>query len=594
DQYLPGLWNFNERMHAYGAKTSVQINHAGASAYGARLNGQQAVSASDVPSKTGNPAPRPLEIDEIYAIVEKYAEGALRAQRAGFDCVEIHAGHSYLISQFLSPIYNKRTDEFGGTPENRARFALLVIKAIRKAVGPFFPISLRISADELLPNGNTLEDSIELLSYLADEIDILNVSAGLNDSIQYQIDKMNLPDGWRSYMAKAVKQAFPDKVIVTSGNIRSPKRATEILENGEADLLAMGRGLIAEPNWVYKVKNNQEHLLRKCISCNIGCADHRISKSRPIRCTVNPDLYYEDSHRDKQLVYPMKMVVIGGGTTALEAANTAAEIGCSVSLYERKPYLGGLAREIAQLPDKTRIQDFITYLENRSYRQRRLSIHLDHEFTLEDLEKEKPDIIVNTTGSIPLLPPIKGLKEELARETRKVFSIFDILNNMDQFQSFEDEEVVVIGGGAVGLDIVEYYAERGAKKVTIVEMQPELGKDLDFITKISMLKIVKDFEVEVLTNTMLTEVKESSFVVKKENGEIEELPFSLGFICLGMRAEAPLDQRLVDYTKENDAVYINLGDSRAARRIMEGTREARDVVNIMHHLAAERKTKMFR
>lgn len=594
DQYLPGLWNFNERMHAFGAKTSVQINHAGASAYGARLNGQQAVSASDVPSKVGNPAPRPLTVAEIYEIVEKYAEGALRAQRAGFDCVEIHAGHSYLISQFLSPIYNKRTDEFGGSKANRARFAVLVIKAVRQAVGPFFPISLRISADELLPNGNTLEDSIELLSYLADDVDILNVSAGLNDSLQYQIDKMNLADGWRSFMAKAVKQAFPDKVIVTSGNIRSPKRATEILENKDADLLAMGRGLIAEPNWVYKVKNNQEHLLRKCISCNIGCADHRISKSRPIRCTVNPDLYYEDSHREKQLVYPMKMVVIGGGTTALEAANTAAEIGCSVSLYERKPYLGGLAREIAQLPDKTRIQDFITYLENRSYRQRRLSIHLNHEFTLEDLEKEKPDIIVNTTGSIPLLPPIKGLKEELAKETRKVFSIFDILNNMNQFQSFEGEEVVVIGGGAVGLDIVEYYAERGAKKVTIVEMQPELGKDLDFITKISMLKIVNDFEVEVRTNTMLTEVKANSFVVKKEDGHMEELPFSLGFICLGMRAEAPLDQRLVDYAKANDAVYINLGDSRAARRIMEGTREARDVVNIMHNLAAERKTKMFR
>ncbi len=594
EQYVPGLWEFNERMHAYGAKTSVQINHAGASAYGLRLEGKQAVSSSDVPSKTGNPVPRPLEKEEIYAIVDKYAEAANRAQRAGFDCVEIHAGHSYLISQFLSPIYNKREDEFGGSPENRARFAKLVIEAVRKAVGPFFPITLRISADEFLPNGNTLEDSIYLLSFLADEVDILNVSAALNDSIQYQIDKMNLADGWRSYMARAVKEAYPDKIVVTSGNIRDPRRANEILENGDADLLAMGRGLIADPNWVYKVKNNQEHLLRKCISCNIGCADHRIAKSRPIRCTVNPDLYYEDSHRREQLANPMKMLVIGGGTTAMEAANTAAEIGCSVSLYEKKPYLGGLAREIAQLPDKRRIQDFITYLENRSYRQRRLSIHLNHNFTIDDLEKEKPDIIVNTTGAKPLLPPIKGLHEQLTKPDRKIFSIFDILNNLENFQSFENEEVVVIGGGAVGLDIVEYYAERGAKKVTIVEMQPELGKDLDMITRVSMMQIVKDFNVEVLCSTMLKEVKADTFLVQFPDGEEKELNFTLGFICLGMRAEAPLNEDFVKYTEENDAVYVNLGDSRAARRIMEGTREARDIVTIMRNLAAERKTKMFR
>lgn len=296
--------------------------------------------------------PRPLTTEEIYDIIDKYAEAADRAQRSGFDCVEIHAGHSYLLSQFLSPIYNKRTDEFGGSPENRARLTCLVLDAVRKSVGPQFPIALRFSADELLPGGNSVQDTLEILDYFVDKVDILNVSAALNDSLQYQIDKMNLADGWRSFMAKEVKERYPEKVVMTSGNIRDPKQATAILENGEADLLAMGRGLIAEPNWVNKVAAGKEELLRKCISCNIGCADHRIAKARPIRCTVNPDLHYEDQYKLRPVKNPTKMVVIGGGTAGLEAAATAAEVGVSVELFEAKDYLGGLGQEISRLPDK--------------------------------------------------------------------------------------------------------------------------------------------------------------------------------------------------------------------------------------------------
>ena len=590
DQYISGLWYFNEKMHAYGACTSVQINHAGASAYGLRLEGNQPVSASDIPSKKGNAIPRLLTETEIYEIVDKYAQAAQRAQRAGFDCVEIHAGHSYLLSQFLSPLYNRRTDKFGGSPENRARFTKLVVEAIRKAVGPFFPISLRFSADELLEGGNTLDETIELLSYFSDEVDILNVSAALNDSLQYQIDKMNLEDGWRSYMAKAVKERFPDKVVVTSGNIRSPKRATEILEDGDADLLAMGRGLIAEPNWVNKVASGQENLLRNCISCNIGCADHRIAKSRPIRCTVNPDLHYEDSYKMKPVLHPTKMVVIGGGTAGLETAATAAEVGVNVELFEQKDYLGGLGHEIARFPDKKRIDDFITYEINRCKELDNLSIHLNQTATIADIEAISPDIIVNATGAKPLLPPINGLKEQLANENRRVFSIFDILEDMSKFQEFEGKEIVVIGGGAVGLDVVEYYAERGAKKVTIVEMQLEIGKDLDLITKLAMKEIVKEYDVEVLVETKLTQVNENNFIVEQD-GKLIELPFDLGFVCLGMRAEAPLVRDLDIYARANDAVLINIGDSKVARRIMEGTREARDILKTIEVLETKRTQK---
>ncbi len=582
DQYLPGLWRFNEVMHAYGACTSVQINHAGASAYGLRLNGQQPVSASNIPSKTGNAIPRPLEKDEIMEIVKKYGEAANRAQRAGFDCVEIHAGHSYLISQFLSPLYNKRQDEFGGSPENRARFAQLVVAEVRQAVGPFFPICIRISADEFLEGGNSLEDTLELLTYFSEEVDILNVSAALNDSIQYQIDQMNLADGWRSYMARAVKEKL-GKVTITSGNIRSPQVANDILVRGDADLLAMGRGLIAEPNWVNKVANGQENLLRKCISCNIGCADHRIAKSRPLRCTVNPDVIHEDAFKQNQVKNNLSMVIIGGGTAALEAATTAAEVGVQVTLFEEKSYLGGLAREIARLPDKKRIDDYVVYLEERAKKLPNLTIHLNTRANLKTIEMLAPDIIVNATGAKPLLPPIKGLKEQLENPNRQVFSIFDLLNNMENFEEFEGKRIAVIGGGAVGLDVVEYYAERGAAEVSIVEMQEKLGKDLDLITRISMMDMIKRHGVQEYTETALTEVCQDHFKVKQA-GKESEIPFDIGFVCLGMRGDSPMMEALLEYGKATDTAVVNIGDSKVARRIIEGTREARDILTTIHQV----------
>lgn len=466
DSFIPSLYKLTERLHKYGACVAMQINHSGASAVPDRI-GCQPVSSSNIPSKTGGAIPRPLEKDEIFEIVEKYGKAAKRVQTAGFDAVEIHGGHSYLICQFLSPIYNKRDDEFGGSVENRTRFARMIIDSVRKEVGPMFPILFRISADDLLEGGNTLEDTLKILEYLNDEVDIFDVSAGLNDSLQYQIDSMNLPDGWRSYMSKAVRDKF-NKPTITTGNIRNPEIAERILSEGKADLIGIGRGLIAEPNWVLKVKNNQEDMLRKCISCNIGCAGHRIGLNRPIRCTVNPDIINEDEYKIRKVKRPTNVVVIGGGTAGLEAACTAAEVGCTTFIFEQKPYLGGLAREISKLPDKNRISFLPDYLIKRAEKLSNLIIYTNTKADIKTIENLRPDVIVNATGSKPLLPTIKGLMEHVDKG-ENVYSIFGLLNNIDKFtsQNFEGKKIVVIGGGAVGLDVIEFFAERKAK-VSIV------------------------------------------------------------------------------------------------------------------------------
>lgn len=577
DNYIPRLYKLCETVHQYGTCIAIQINHAGASALDSRI-GMQTVSASDIPSKPGGSLPRPLTKEEIAAIVKKYGEAAKRAQTAGFDAVEIHAGHGYLISQFLSPTMNKRTDEFGGSAENRARFAKMILEEVRKEVGPFFPVFCRISADELVEGGNMLEDTLELLTYFEEEIDLIDVSAGLNSSLQYQIDSCQLKDGWRSYMSKAVRDKF-HKPTITTGNIRSPKRAEEILENEEADFIGMGRGLIADPNWVNKVEFGEEAMLRKCISCNIGCAGHRLAQNTPIRCTVNPCVnQWEETQK---VVKPCNVVVIGGGTAGMEAACTAAEAGCQTFLIEKEKELGGLANEISKIPDKWRIGDFVKYQKERAKRLPNLYAFTEVDATVRFVKSLKPNLIVNATGSKPLLPLIEGLQEWIDNQDGKVSSILGMIQKIPEYpQDMAGKEVIVVGGGAVGLDVVEFFAPRGAS-VTIIEMMDQIGKDLDPVSKLRMKEISKKYEVTELTKTALSKVEGDRFTVKNPEGDRKEYMFDYGFVCLGMKSKSPVLTELEEAFADDRVEVVNVGDSVRARRIIEGVSEGRNIQNIL-------------
>ena len=579
DNYIPRLYKLCENVHKHGACIAIQINHAGASAMSSRI-GMQPVSASDVPSKEGGEIPRPLTKEEILHIVRKYAEAARRAQICGFDAVEIHAGHSYLISQFLSPIYNKRTDEFGGSAENRTRFAHMILEAVRKQVGPHFPIFLRISADELMEGGNTLEDTLAYLEYLEKEVDVFDVSCGLNGSIQYQIDANYLPDGWRSYMARAVKEKF-GKPCIAVGNIRHPQIAEEILAKGDADFIGMGRGLIAEPEWVNKVEYGNECDLRSCISCNIGCAGHRIGLNQPIRCTVNPAVNSGEDYIKHKIKKPCNVVVIGGGTAGLEAACTAAEVGCTTFLIEKKAELGGLASVISKIPDKKRLGEFPQYLIRRAAKLHNLFVFCNTQATTELVKSLNPDIIVNATGSEPTLPPIRGLHELVDKEDSHVATVLKMIERIPEYpEHMEGRKVVIIGGGAVGLDVMEFFTERGAR-VSMVEMLPMIGNGLDPVSRCDIHAKLKKYQVEQMVNTMLQEVRNDRFIVKTPQDEIKELPFDYGFICLGMKASTPVLKELEETFSDTNVEIINIGDSKRARRIIEGTEEGRNILSVL-------------
>lgn len=582
DSFMPRYYQLVENLHKNGATVAIQINHAGASASSART-GMETVSSSNIPTKVGGEVPRPMTREEILHTVKKYGEAAKRVQAIGFDAVEIHCGHSYLMSQFISPYYNKRTDEFGGSMENRLRFPRMVLEEVRRQVGSWFPIIVRVSAEERVPGGNTLEDTLKYLEYLDEFVDIYDVSCGLNPSLQYQIDSNFLPDGWRAYQARAVKEKF-GKPVINAGNYRDPAVVEKVLESGDVDIVGMGRGLIADPEWVNKVKNGEEDMLRKCISCNVGCAGNRIGVNRPIRCTVNPAVPEGDVYKKLKVKKNCNVVVVGAGTAGMEAACTAAEVGCNVFVLEKQDHIGGLSSFISDLPSKSRMKDFPTYLERRAAKLPNLYLFLNTEATLDKIKTFKPDVVVNATGSVPLVPPIPGLKENIA--AGNVSTIFDMINDVNAGKYPEEackgKKVVVMGGGSVGLDVVEYFAPRGAE-CSIVDMLPQIGMMADPITKCSMRETHDTYGVKEYVNTALQEVKENAFVVKTPEGNIEELTFDLGFNCLGMRANNPILEALEQEFGGTDTVVYNIGDSVRARRIMEGTMDGRAILNVLEN-----------
>lgn len=583
DRFIPGLSRLCQAVHQEGSCISVQLNHAGASALPSRI-GMTPASASDLPSKPGGEIPRPLTQDEILRIAKTFGQAAARAKCAGFDAVEFHAGHSYLASQFLSPTTNCRTDAFGGSPENRARFPKLAMQAIRDAVGPDFPIFVRVSLDEFVEGGNSVEDSLELMEHFCEHADCFSVSAGLNASIQFQIDAANLPDGWRSYMARAVRERF-HKPAIAMGNIRSPEAASDILAREDADLIGIGRGLIAEPNWVNKVRSGCTENLRPCISCNIGCAGNRIGWNRPISCTVNPALESAQEHISRTIRRPCNVVVVGAGVAGLEAACTAAEAGCNVVLLERSQRPGGLCAYLSKVSGQFRIQSFLDYLVHRARHLKNLFLLTGYDASVETISCFHPDIIVNATGSQPALPPIDGLRETLQDPSSNVFTIADVMDKEQVWAGdLSGKTVAIAGGGSSGIDAVSFFASRGAA-VTIFDRNPQIGgSDLNPVTRCSFLHTLEQYPVTAITDAVLTKVTPNAFQILRHNTP-EAIPFDYGYVCLGMRADAPLLQDLQETFQKDGVEILNIGNSVQARRMIDGVREGRGILQVLERLA---------
>lgn len=568
DRYVPGLAVLREALRDVnpGCKVALQINHPGGQTKSVRTEDQQVVGPSDVPTNPNGETPRPLTREEIDHLVRQFALAAERAKKAGFDAVEIHGGFCYLLAQFLSPRFNVRTDEYGGSVANRARFPVRVVKAVREKVGPRFPILFRFNAEEFIDGGTSLEQSRESARILeAAGVDLLHVTSGSGFSVAKHIEPMSYPQGWKAYLAAAIKKevAIP---VAAVGSIREPAVAEEILARGDADCVALGRTLIADPHWVKKTREGKP--INHCISCNV-CAGRRLAYDVPIRCSVNPLVGCEAKEfMRKPPAEKMTVLVAGGGPAGIRAAVEAARDGHSVVLAERGPRLGGRGVIAAVPPGKEKALWLVEDLA-RQVGETVCDVRLNTVVDMAFIQKVKPDYIIVATGSDSAVPPALT---NIAAET--VMLAETVLRDgiMPSHKT-----IGVVGGGSVGCECAEYLSGNG-NTVTLYEMREAVAVDTDPITRGDLLAHLAEKNVTIKTGYCMQDFADGVLTCTLGEEETKETLDLLVFAG-GMRVRSPL----LDALESSAYAYCVIGDCRGPGRFVDATRQAYIAVETLRH-----------
>jgi 2,4-dienoyl-CoA reductase-like NADH-dependent reductase (Old Yellow Enzyme family)/thioredoxin reductase len=512
DDVIPGIRQLVDAAHSHSAVIGPQLYHAGRQT-SSKVTGMQPVAPYPLPDPTINELPRPLSMEEIREIVDAYAQAARRAKEAGCDFVEIHGAHGHLITQFLSPYSNLRTDAYGGSEEGRMRFPSEVYQAVRKAVGPEFPVTMRISANEMVMNGLTLEDSAKIAKELEKlGVDAIDVSSGNYASFNqgYMITPMSMPDGLQVPFAEWIKSSVKIPVIAV-GKIRSPAMADDVIRTGKADFVAIGRSLLADPDWPKKAQDIREEQIRYCIACNEGCIT-RLFSSQDVWCTVNPETGHEEEFA---LLHPeakKRVLIAGGGPAGMEAARIAALRGHRVMLFEQRDHLGGallLASMLPQRPGWNELRDYLVGEMNRLG----VDVRLRTKATAEIAKESGAEVAVVAIGASQAPPDIPGI------ESKNVVLSRDLLEGTARVRG---DNVVVLGGGTSGALIADFLAQR-MYKITIVTSGRDIAKDAPVVVRDLLLDRLRQCGVEMLTDTRIIGI-ESDNVLIVEPGGTEALP----------------------------------------------------------------------
>ncbi|MDR2615654.1 MAG: NAD(P)/FAD-dependent oxidoreductase [Oscillospiraceae bacterium] len=583
DDCIYPLALYADMCKQFGCHASLEINHGG-EGVPFEMVGHAPYSSSswisedeEIRARMANRAPIPcveMSREKIRETVEKFGMAAARMKRAGMDIVMVHGGHGNLISQFTSPLFNKRSDEYGGSTENRARFAIEVCDSIRRHCGDDFVIEYRCSGDEEDPGGMHIDETIKLAGLLKNHIDILHVSAGLHSfplgpHLYYRNWCQNylMERCFNTHYARDIKAAHPDLLVSTVGSITDLDYAEEIIANGWADFVSMCRPLMADPEMPNKYAENRPEDRRPCLRCDT-CAKH-IMVPKPMYCAVNPMATMTTEFRDG--VVPKaetvkKVAVIGGGPGGITAMQTLLQRGHDVTLYEKSGRLGGNVVGAAEPEFKRDMRDYLTWLRHSAAQcaERGARILLNTEATKDVLELESYDALVIAVGADPIVPDgIPGIHKPCVRLAQDAGDV--------------GERVAVIGGGAVGFETALDYVNRG-KNVILIEMQEEPaalmklqmscngGKEI-----LSLLKGKSNFSARY--GLALAEVKDDSAVCKSiASGELTELPCDTVLLATGVRERWALADELRHGAPES-AVHI-VGDCRKAATISEAVNQA--------------------
>jgi 2,4-dienoyl-CoA reductase-like NADH-dependent reductase (Old Yellow Enzyme family)/thioredoxin reductase len=508
---LPGLWDdsqiesqkiMTKAVHKYGTKIAAQIYHAGRQTTKA-VSGKQPVAPSPLPDPMNGEVPKELSVEEIKKLVQMYADAAFRAKKAGYDAVEIHGAHGYLISTFLSPFSNKRTDDYGGNLIKRSKFAFEIVKAIKEKTGEDYPIIFRISADELVYGGLTIEDTRIIAQKLEEAgIDAIHVSIGVSASQQYTIAPAHVRHGWIADCAAQIKSVVNIPVI-TVNRINHPDIAETILKSGQADFVAMGRASLADPELPNKTKEGKIDNINICIGCLQRCIGNLI-KGIPIGCLVNPTCGREKELTITEAPSKKKVLIAGGGIAGMEAAITSAKRGHEVHIYEKNDRLGGQWLLAAMPPGKEEHNQLIIW-QKQQIEKLPINIKLNTAVDNEIIQEIKPDTLIIATGSEQVPVNIPG------SENKNVFYTNDVLEGHVNI----GKNVIVIGGGLGGPQTAEHLAVHG-HRVTLITKMPKIAPRLEPGNRFFLIKLLKNYNVNILTNTDIHEITSDGAIITTE------------------------------------------------------------------------------
>lgn len=555
DKFIPGMMKLADAIRANGARACIQLWHAGRQINSSQT-GMEIVAPSPIPCPVCRETPRELSVPEIKELVESFGDAALRAKRAGFDCVEIHGAHGYLVAQFMSPYSNKRNDEYGDTFYNRARFALEIIDNIKQKCGKDYPVIYRMSGEEYVEGGLTIEMSKQIAPMLVSRgVDCLHVSVGNYETLHWVVPPMDKDRGFNVWAAAAVKETV-DVPVIAVDRINNPELAEEILAKGKADFVAIGRGLLTDPEFANKAREGKAHEIKKCIACNQGCVDRLLVEGKHATCILNPACGREREFELKPTAVPKKIMVVGGGPGGMEAAYTAARRGHRVTLYESDERLGGYFLLASYPPKKDEIKGYCEYME-KMLPKAGVHVRLNTRVTPEMVAGENPDAVVVATGSMPVIPRIPGVQRP------GVVTAEEVLRQKVGM----GHNVAVIGGGATGLETADFLAERD-RRVIVLEMDEEVGKDEGPARKAFLMQRLSRYGVDIFTNTTVEEISEKGVVVSGPDGR-KEIEVDTVVLAVGATPVDELSDRLRDM---GFPVFV-IGDAKEPRRATEAIYE---------------------
>ncbi len=568
DRFIPKLKRFTDAIHATGAKIFQQLNHNGRLLASSKelktAVTTTVVGPSAIPHLSTGAIPKALTVADIRELIEKFGQAARRAKAAGFDGVELHGTHGYLINQFFSIYSNRRTDAYGGSLENRMRFPLEVYRWARELTGDDFLICYRVNAREFAPVETPMEDVIAFCRRLESEgVDLLHVSVGNSETptgLLKMIPPGSAPLGCYADLAGEIKKAVKIPVIAV-GRINTPEIAERILREGQADMVAIGRALIADPYWPEKAYQGEAERIRRCIGCNQGCIE-RLAQEDTVRCLCNPEVGEEGTQKT---VAPKrkKVLVVGGGPAGMEAAITAASSGHVVELYEKQSNLGGQCLLAAASPGK---EEFSTVIDFFVGELKRLAvpIHLNQEIRAGEIVNDPPDVVILATGSLPLIPEIPGIKTGIERGD--VVTAWDVLKGRET-----GSNVAVIGGGLVGVETALFLNKKG-KDVVLIEKLDTIGQDAGPLNRARLKDAIRETRIEVRCKTELLEIGDNTITVDCETGPYD-IPTNTVVPAMGAEAQNTL---LKDIEGKVHEVYA-IGDCMETRNMIEAIHDAYDV-----------------